>query len=140
MSKKTTKIARFGRRTSIAIAALLKARTVEEAAQTVQIPASTLRRWRTRPEFAQQLALAQAEILEGTVNELRAVGCDAARTLGRIVRDTMVPTSPQVRACSVVLALLLRVHETETIEARLCKLEHDAKVKEDHARRTKKTL
>jgi hypothetical protein len=135
MSKKTTKVARFGRRTAVAISALLKCHTVEEAAQVTHIPASTLRRWRTRPEFASQLCTAQSEIIQGTVNALRDAGAGAATTLGEIARDPFVKAPSRVRACVAIISLLLRSHETETIEARLCKLEHDAKLRDNHARR-----
>jgi hypothetical protein len=132
MSKKTEKIARIGRRTAVAVAALLKCRTVEEAAQVADIPASTLRRWRARPEFAQQLCIAQTEILQGTVNALRDAGVDAATTLGEIVRDKSAKAPSRVRACVAIISLLFRAHEAEVIETRLTRLE-------DHERREKKT-
>jgi hypothetical protein len=132
MTNKTIKVSRFGRRMTIAISALLECRTVEEAAQVAQIPASTLRRWRSRPEFASQLCTAQTEILQGTVNKLREAGVDAAVALGEIARDKSAKTPSRVRACVAIISLLLRAHEAEVIETRLTRLEA-------HARRAEKT-
>src|ERR1700731_4716976 len=123
MSKKTTKVARFGRRTGIAISALLTSRTMEEASELAEIPASTLRRWRSQPEFAQRLCTAQGEIIAGVVNELREVAADAAQVLGEIARDSSVKSPSRVRACVAIISLLIRTHETEVIETRLTRLE-----------------
>lgn len=123
MSEKTQKSTRFGRRMTIAIAALLKCPTVEQAAQVAAIPASTLRRWRAKPEFAQQLLDAQAEILQGTINELRGGGADAAKTLRAIANDPKGAVPGRVRACGLILNLLLRHHEHEVLEARMTAIE-----------------
>src|SRR5208282_5548058 len=122
MSGKSQKLTRVGRRIAIAVSALLKCPTVEEAAQLVEIPVSTLRRWRARPEFAAQLATAQTEILQGTVNTLRAAGLDAATTLGEIVRDPKAPPAARVRASVAIINLLLKAHQLEVIEVRLVAL------------------
>jgi hypothetical protein len=123
MSKKTENSARFGRKTASAVSALLSSRTLEQAAQVADIPPSTLRRWRSRPEFARQLCEAQAEILQGTINELRGVGCDAAQTLGEIVRNSEEPAPSRVRAAIAVIGLLLKAHESDVVEKRLVAIE-----------------
>jgi hypothetical protein len=143
MSGKRENSARFGRKTASAISALLTCRTLQQASQVAHIPESTLRRWRARPEFARQLCDVQAEILQGTVNELRAAGCDAAATLGRIARDPKMPVPAQVRACMGIISLLLRAHESEVIIARLTRLEHLSQARTskeyDDGRRAKTT-
>lgn len=106
-----------------AVSAVLTAPTLEEASQTIGIPASTLRRWRGRPEFVQQLALVQAEILQGVTNQLRSAGLDAAATLREIAADSKSPTPARVRAAGLILSLLLRNHEHEVLEHRMSQIE-----------------
>lgn len=123
MSDKKPNSARAGRKTAVAIAALLSCGTIEQASQVVGIPASTLRRWRTQPEFSTQLCRAQEEILAGVVNELRTAGTSAATTLRDICTDTEAADGARVRAATTIITLLMRAHELETIETRLTILE-----------------
>lgn len=123
MSGKIQNSTRFGRRMSIAVAALLKCPTVEEAAQVAEIPVSTLRKWRLKPAFAAQMCRAQGEILQGVVNSLRSAGLAAAETLRQIAGDTKAPPAARVRASMVIINLLLKAHQVEVIEARLTALE-----------------
>jgi len=108
---------------NVAIAALLKCPTVEAAAQVTEIPASTLRRWRTKPRFATALCRAQEEILQGVINELRTAGTAAATTLRKIAGDTKSPPAARVRASVAIINLLLKAHQVEVIEMRLTALE-----------------
>jgi hypothetical protein len=123
MSEKKQHSARVGRKTGVAIAALLTCRTIEEAAQRVGVSAVALRRWRSKPAFATQMCHAQQEILQGVVNELRTAGIAAATTLRTIANDEDSPPAARVRASVAIINLLLRAHETEVIEFRLTKLE-----------------
>jgi hypothetical protein len=123
MSDRKEKSTRFGRKMSVAVSAVLTAPTLEAAAQLVGIPASTLRRWRGRPEFARQLALVQGEILQGVVNSLRSAGLDAAQTLRQVASDPKAPTPARVRASGMILTLLLRNHEHEALEFRMSQIE-----------------
>jgi hypothetical protein len=120
VSGKTT---RFGRKMTIAVTAVLTSPTLENASQVAGIPVSTLRRWRSRPEFADALLDAQREIFLGACNEVRALALDAARTLGQILRDEKAPPPSRVRACLAVLTLLTKMHGHEVVEARLTRLE-----------------
>jgi hypothetical protein len=123
MSEKSQTSARAGRKTAQAIAALLTSRTIEEAAQTIGVPVSSLRRWRSKPAFAASLCRAQEEILQGVVNSLRSAGLDAATTLRQIAGDIKAPPAARVRASMVIINLLLKAHQLEVIEMRLCALE-----------------
>jgi hypothetical protein len=106
-----------------AITALLACHTIEEASQSVGIPTSTLRRWRSKPAFAAALLAAQEEIFLAVGNEIRGLAMDAAQTLGAIVRDEKQPAPSRVRASLAVLTLLLKTHEHEVLESRITKLE-----------------
>jgi hypothetical protein len=123
MSEKNQKSARAGRKTAQAVAALLVSHTIEEAAQTIAVPASTLRRWRSKPAFAASLCRAQEEILQGVINELRRAGSAAAATLRQIAGDTKAPPAARVRASVAIINLLLKAHQVEVIESRLVALE-----------------
>jgi hypothetical protein len=123
MSAPKEKSTRFGRKMSLAVSAVLTAPTLEAAAQLVGIPASTLRRWRGRPEFARQLAIVQGEILQGVVNSLRSAGLDAAQTLRQVAKDPKEPTPARIRAAGLILTLLLRSHEHEALEYRMSQIE-----------------
>ncbi len=108
---------------SVAIAALLSSKTIEDAAQAVGVPASTLRRWRSKPAFATALCRAQEEILAGVINELRVAGVSAASTLRKISSDTKAAPAARVRASVAIINLLLKAHQVEVIEMRLTALE-----------------
>jgi hypothetical protein len=123
MSDKTQNSARAGRKTAVAIGALLTCRTIEEAAQSIGVSAVALRRWRSKPAFAAQMCRAQEEILAGIINELRVAGVSAATTLRKISADTKAAPAARVRASVAIINLLLKAHEVEVIEMRLTRLE-----------------
>jgi hypothetical protein len=123
MSGQKEKSTRFGRKMALAVTAVLTEPTLEDASQTIGIPVSTLRRWRCRPEFARQLALVQSEILQGVVNTLRSAGLDAATTLRQVANDPKARAAARVRAAGLILSLLLRNHEHETLEFRMSQIE-----------------
>ena len=123
MSEKKQNSPRVGRKTAVAIAALLSSKTIEDAAQTVGVPASTLRRWRSKPAFAAQMCRAQEEILAGVINELRVAGVSAATALRKISADTKAAPAARVRASVAIINLLLKAHQVEVIEMRLTALE-----------------
>jgi hypothetical protein len=123
---------KFCRKLPLAVAALLKSRSIDEAAQVIDVSTSTLKRWQRKPEFAKALAAAQAEIFSSVCNEVRQLGMDATKALGEVVRSTTAPAAARTRAAGLVIALLLRIHSAETQEARLAAIEkrldaHDRK-------------
>lgn len=123
MSGQRGKSTRFTRKMALAVSAVLNAPTLEDASQLIGIPTSTLRRWRGRPEFAQALAVAQAEIFSCVCNEVRQIGTDATKALAEIVRSTTAPAAARTRAASVVISLLLRIHTLADQESRLAAVE-----------------
>jgi|HubBroStandDraft_5_1064220.scaffolds.fasta_scaffold19182_7 hypothetical protein len=123
MSDGKQKSTRFERKMASAVGAVLTAPTLEDAAQAIGIPVSTLRRWRNRPEFTRQLALVQEEILQGIAGTLRSAGLDAARVLRQIVNDPQAKAPARVRAAGLILASLFRNHEHEILEQRMAQIE-----------------
>jgi hypothetical protein len=114
---------RAGRKTAIAITALLTSPTIEHAAEVVGTSVASLRRWRSRPEFAREMCRSQEEILRGIVNELRVAGTVAATTLRAICSDEKAGAPARVRAANSIINLLMRAHQVEVVEARLVALE-----------------
>lgn len=123
MTGKNENSERIGTKKAKAVAALLKCGTVTEAAQSIEISARTLQRWKAQPAFAAALVEAQKEIFGAVCNELRGLGTDAALTLGEIMRDTGNAPASRVRACLAILNLLLKSHDREIIEFRVTALE-----------------
>jgi hypothetical protein len=114
---------RIGRKRAVAVAALLQAHSVGDAAQVVGVSTRTLQRWKSDPAFAAALLDAQSEIFFACCNEVRGLALDASRTLGEILRDAKQPAPSRVRASLAVLSLLMKTHAHEIVEARLAKLE-----------------
>jgi hypothetical protein len=122
--KKSTRI---GAKRAQAVAALLQAHSVGDAAQVVGVSTRTLQRWKSDPAFAAALLDAQSEIFHCVSVEVRSLALDAVRTLGQVLRDEKSPTPSRVRASAAILAMLTKTHDREVIEARLTRLEHGRK-------------
>jgi|SRR5580698_473914 hypothetical protein len=127
---------KFSRKLPLIVSAVLKSRSSEDAAQVVGISTSTLKRWQRKPEFAQALAAAQAEIFSSVCNDVRRLGTDAASALGEVVKSTTVPASARTRAAGLIVSLLLRIHSFENQEHRLAAIERRL---DAHARRGKES-
>jgi hypothetical protein len=128
---------KFNRKLPLAVAALLKSRSIDEAAQVIDISTSTLKRWQRKPEFAQALAAAQAEVFSSVCNEVRQLGTDATKALGEVVRSSTVPASARTRAAGLLISLLLRIHSFENQEHRLAAIERRL---DAHARKGKESF
>ena len=118
--------AKFRTKMPLAVAAVLRCHSLEEAAQSVGISVATLKRWRRRPQFAEALRDAQAEFFLVTTNVLRDAGRECAEVLAKIARDENAPPASRVRAAMAVVTLLMKLRETDDIEPRLRKLELEA--------------
>ncbi len=115
--------ARFRAKLPLAVTAVLRCSSLEEAAQSVAISTATLKRWMRRPQFAQALETAQKEIFSATTNSLRAAGRDCAEILAKIARDETQPAPSRVRAAMGVVGLLMKLHDLENFDVRLSRIE-----------------
>ncbi|SRR6266849_3175917 len=75
--------AKLGRRQEAAVAALLTAPTITEAAQVVGVAESTLRRWLAEPEFQAAYQEARQQAVSMAVGRLQGLLAKAAETLER---------------------------------------------------------
>ena len=105
-----------------AIAALLIAPTIAEAAQAAGVNVRTLERWLSESEdFQAAYREARRRVLDGTVAELQKAGTDAVAALKRNLTCGKPPT--EVRAAVAILTLGMRGTELMDVEARLDELE-----------------
>ena len=94
----------FGRRKEAAIAALISARTIEEAARETGVSARTLLRWLKIPEFREQwLAARRDGLSQATARLQSAVGAAAATLIKALVDPEISHT--RVKAALAVIQL-----------------------------------
>jgi transposase-like protein len=118
--------AKFGRKKEEAVAALLTARSIEEAARAIGVGTSTLLRWQNIPEFQQAYRAAKRAAFEQSSARLQQASGAAVSTLLKLMVDSSSPAATRVRAAHSVLAHAARAIEIENIEARVSELERTA--------------
>ena len=119
------------RKRTQAIGALLKHRTIAEAAAACGVTARTVLNWLNEPEFKQEYEQAKADLLESTINALRKGGFDSVNVLRTIAENGEAPAAARVSAARAMLELLLRGVALEEIEARIRQLEQNLKGEND---------
>jgi hypothetical protein len=122
--------AKLERKQEEAIAALLTQRTVEEAARSVDIAASTLLRWLKDPDFEKAYREARRAAFRQSVARLQQASSTAVTALLKVLVDPATPASARVRAADVILDHSAKAIELEDIEARVSELEHAAEANE----------
>jgi hypothetical protein len=123
---------KLSRKEELAIAALLSAPTVAEAAHTAGISEPTLWRWLQREDFQAAYRQARQEVVQQAIAHLQQVSGEAVETLHSVMQDADKPASARVTAARAVLDLALRATELEELAARVAALE--ATVKQGGAR------
>jgi hypothetical protein len=106
-----------------AIAALLTARNVDEAAKAVGISTRTLLRWMKDPEFKREYQEARRVGYSQAVAKLQHGATAAATTLLKIMLDPATPASVRVRAAECIMNQSLKAIEIEDVNARVSELE-----------------
>jgi transposase-like protein len=114
---------KFGRKKEAAIAALLTARNIEEAARSIGIGAATLHRWQREPEFAANLREAQLQAYKQSIGRMHQASSAAVSTLLKVMVDPATPASTKVRAADSVLNHTAKAIELDDIDARVRELE-----------------
>jgi hypothetical protein len=104
-----------------AVAAVLTAPTLEDAARQAGVCLATLKRWIALPEFRDALRQARQTIFEGAVNRLQAASNEAVDTLRRNLDCGNV--AAETRAALGVLEQAFRFREQLELEERLTALE-----------------
>ena len=117
---------KFGRKKEEAIAALLTARNIEEAAKSVGIAPNTLLNWMKVPEFQEAYREARRAAYSQAVAKLQQGTTAAATTPLKVMLDQSTPASVKVRAAECVMTHSAKAIEIEDIEARVSELERAA--------------
>jgi uncharacterized protein YcbX len=111
-----------------AIAALLTAPTMAEAAARCGISEKTLWRWSQHSEFAEAYRKAQQRLLESAINALRQAALTFAETLRIVAADASAPPASRATAARSGLEVLLKAVTIEDLERRVNELEKNAAI------------
>jgi len=114
---------KLGRKKEAAIAALLSHRNVDEAAQAVDVGATTLWRWLKLPQFQAEYRKARRDAFSQSIARLQQGTAAAATTLLKTMIDPATPASVRVRAAEAIFNHAAKAIEIEDIEARVSELE-----------------
>ena len=106
-----------------AIAALLRGQTIQDAAQDCGIGYRTLKTWLASEWFQTEYQAAKRQLLDSTINQLRAVGGEGVAALRDVVVNAESPATARVSAARAILEVLLKAVEIQDISVRLEKLE-----------------
>ncbi len=110
-----------------AVAALLTARTIPEAASEAGIGGRTLERWLSEdPAFVAEYRAARRRVVEAAVSRLQDATTEAVDCLKQNLSCGMPST--EVRAASVILDHALKAVELYELETRLSALEEGGEV------------
>jgi hypothetical protein len=112
---------KLSRLQSKAIAALLTAATLTEAAREVKVSERTLRNWLQKPAFKEAVKQAGREILDTTMSRLQSAANEATDTLLRSLKCG-VPAS-EVRAAGLILDNAFKVADLYQLQERVAVLE-----------------
>src|ERR1022692_3432000 len=112
------------RRLPEAVAAVLTARSVEDAARSVSVSTATLMRWQKLPEFQTAYREARRAAFGQAVARLQQGTSAAATTLLKTMIDPGTPASVRVRAAEAIFNHAAKAIEIEDIEARVAQVRH----------------
>jgi DNA-binding MurR/RpiR family transcriptional regulator len=118
---------KLSRKEEQAIAALLSAPTLAEAAHTAGVSEPTLWRWLQREEFQTAYRQARQVVVQQAIARLQHVAGTAVETLYSVMQDADKPASARVSAARAVLDLALKATELEDLAARVAALEATVK-------------
>ena len=115
--------AKFARKQEEAIAALLSHRSIEDAAQAINVAPRTLLRWLQVPEFRDAYLKARREAVGQSIARMQQATGAATITTLKLMTDPNIPAAVRLRAAECVFAHAIKGIELEDIETRLTELE-----------------
>jgi hypothetical protein len=124
-------VEKLSARKEAALRALLNHKTLEQAAESCNVNARTLRRWMRNSEFLARYRQEQDALLSSTVDLLRAEFAPAVATLATIAKDTNTPPGAGVRvsACKALLDFGFKGVELHALAERVSQLEQNQREK-----------
>jgi hypothetical protein len=124
--------AKLSRKMEQALAALVTARNLEEAARSVAISTKTLQRWLKLPEFQKAFRELRLTAFRQSLAKLQHGSLAAATTLLKVMLDPSTPVAVRARCAFYILEATRRGVETEDNEARITELERLADESKRH--------
>ena len=106
-----------------AIAALLQAPSVHEAARLAGINPNTLLGWMAEPDFVAQYQDARKAVVDAAIGRMQRLCSKAVQRLEEILDDRDVAPSVTVNACKLVFDTTLKAMEQQQVIERLERLE-----------------
>lgn len=122
------------RKKELAIAALISAPSLVEAATTAGVSVRTLRRWLEDEEFQRAYRKAKGELVGFATGRLKGAMAKAVKVLEDVAEAKENPPAARVSASRAILELGLYSHEAEDLEAKIAELERRAQEMEDEDR------
>ncbi len=120
---------KYTRHNERAIAPLLQAPTILQAAGQVGVSESTLIRWMHDPVFAEEYRAARRQVVENALAQLQQATGEAAATLRRNLTSGVA--SVEVRAAMAILDFALKALEWADLESRIARLEAEGEAREE---------
>lgn len=100
-----------------AVAALVACSTTKEAARVAGMGESTLRAYKSDPEFAELYTAARHELLDTGVKALQSKFSDAVEVICEIMHDEAASPSVRLSAASSIIQNVVRLtDQTESME------------------------
>lgn len=110
-------------RRQLVIDALLRTKTIEDAARVSGISNPTIHRYLTESDFLEQLSKHRRKLFDDAMNVLLVNAESMAQTITSISADTIAPHASRISACRTGLQMLRDNVVLETIEVRVAALE-----------------
>ena len=130
---KTGHGARLPRKWELAIASLLQAPTLAEAAALVGISAKTLRQWLADLDFSRAYRQARVRIVETAIGRLQHLAGKAVDTLADLLNSSHTPT--RARAALGILDAATKAIELGDLVSRVEALEANQNICQDQKQR-----
>jgi hypothetical protein len=113
----------YDRKKEAAISALLTQRSIEDAARSIDVAYSTLRRWMRIPDFDAAYRQARHDVMFQSIARLQQNSGAATTTVLKIMVDPAAPPACRLKAAHDVFEIGLRGIEVEDTQARVSALE-----------------
>jgi hypothetical protein len=118
--------AKLPRKKQQAIAALIEAPTIKEAAGIVGIGEATLFRWLQDTDFQIAYRDAKRRVVDQAITRIQRISGQAVETLKNIMIDNDMPASSRVTAARAVLDMSVKAVELENLTSRIEAIEEKA--------------
>jgi len=106
-----------------AIAALLKAETIRDAAKEAGIAEATLHRYLKDDAFKKAYREAKRAVVDHAICQLQRSAGKAVKALSSIIDEADAPASARVSAAKTILEVAMKAVEIEDLERRITDLE-----------------